>query len=73
MKKMKKFENFDDDSFDDDSFDDILDDDISHIEEFLDKITTTLNEANKELDVGQFEMLSESVIDYIDEISRNKK
>jgi len=70
---MKKFENFDDDSFDDDSFDDILDDDISHIEEFLDKITTTLNEANKELDVGQFEMLSESVIDYIDEISRNKK
>ncbi len=41
-----------------------------HIE---DKIIDSLNEANEKLTLVEFESLAESIIDYIDEISRMKR
>ena len=43
------------------------------MEELESKIVELLNKAETDLDVKEFNMLSESIIDYIDEIGRRKK
>jgi hypothetical protein len=43
------------------------------MEELENKIVETLNEANLTLSKNEFEILAESIINYIDEIARTKK
>lgn len=43
------------------------------MEEIENQIIALLNEADKNLSKKEFESLSESIIDYIDEIARSKK
>ena len=42
------------------------------MEEIHDKIIEALNEADEKLTATEFSQLAESIIDYIDEISRSK-
>ncbi len=46
---------------------------ISKKEEIEDKIIQYLNDADANLSKIEFNMLAESIIDYIDEIGRNKR
>ena len=43
------------------------------MEEIENQIIELLNEAAEKLSKKEFELLSESIIDYIDEIARSKK
>lgn len=43
------------------------------MEEIEGKMIDLLNDANEKLSKKEFESLSESIIDYIDEIARSKK
>lgn len=45
----------------------------SHMTQLEDKIIELLDEAGEKLSKNDFEILAESIMDYIDEIARSKK
>ncbi len=46
---------------------------MNDLETIENKIIESLNEADDKLDADDFSRLAESIIDYIDEISRSKR